>query len=155
MNGNIGIFQRGFLNIPIKEEFFAKIQNEQLAQEHWDRLHRSEFWQSEYYDVYIDKQTPHNFVGANIWCLSISTKNVDAVHDWRDLQAIKNVLIGKDYEAVELYPSENRLVDTTNQYHLFVFMEIEKMVKPVLPFGWMNRSVESFAIFGKQRELTN
>lgn len=29
-------------------------------------------------------------------------------HDWRRLQAIKNTLLGRECEAVELYPSRNR-----------------------------------------------
>ena len=37
----------------------------------------------------------------------------------RDLQRIKNPLRGPDCEAVELYPAEERLVDTANQYHLW------------------------------------
>jgi hypothetical protein len=37
------------------------------------------------------------------------------VHDWRDLQRIKNQLVGPECEAVELYPAESRKVDTANQ----------------------------------------
>jgi len=39
---------------------------------------------------------------------------------WRDLQTIKNELVGPEYEAVELFPAESRLVDTANEYHLWV-----------------------------------
>lgn len=42
-------------------------------------------------------------------------------HDWRDLQRIKNELVGPEREAVELYPAESRVVDTSNEYHLWVF----------------------------------
>ena len=41
-----------------------------------------------------------------------------ACHDWRHFQQIKNELIGEECEAVELYPAESRLVDTSNKYHL-------------------------------------
>lgn len=44
-----------------------------------------------------------------------------AIHDWRDLQRIKNELVGRECEGLELYPAEERLVDTANQYHLWVF----------------------------------
>lgn len=40
--------------------------------------------------------------------------------NWRDFQQIKNELVGPECEAVELYPAESRLVDTANQYHLWV-----------------------------------
>jgi hypothetical protein len=51
--------------------------------------------------------------------LSIKRIDQEPVHDWRDLQRIKNQLLGPDCEAVELYPAEERLVDTANQYHLW------------------------------------
>ena len=40
--------------------------------------------------------------------------------DWRDHQQIKSELIGPECEAVELFPAESRLIDTTNEYHLWV-----------------------------------
>jgi hypothetical protein len=51
--------------------------------------------------------------------LSIKRIDQEPVHDWRDLQRIKNELIGPDCEAVELYPAEERRVDIANQYHLW------------------------------------
>jgi hypothetical protein len=53
--------------------------------------------------------------------LSIKDLGRSARHDWRDLQRIKNELVGPEFEAIELYPAESRLVDTANQFHLFVF----------------------------------
>lgn len=52
--------------------------------------------------------------------LSIKRKDQQPVHDWRDLQRIKNELVGPECEGVELYPAESRCVDTANQYHLWV-----------------------------------
>ncbi|MCR9209034.1 MAG: hypothetical protein NXI28_12445 [bacterium] len=51
--------------------------------------------------------------------LAITNLDHSAKHDWRDFQRIKNELIGPDAEAVELYPSEDRLIDTTNTFHLW------------------------------------
>lgn len=53
----------------------------------------------------------------------VSIKRVDKapVHDWRHFQEIKNMLVGPSFEAVELYPAEDRVVDTANQYHLWAF----------------------------------
>jgi len=39
--------------------------------------------------------------------------------DWNHLQQIKSELIGPEHEAVELFPAESRLVNTTNEYHLW------------------------------------
>lgn len=52
--------------------------------------------------------------------LSIKLLTEDPIHDWRDLQAIKNTLVGEENEAIELYPAESRLVDVANRFHLWV-----------------------------------
>lgn len=51
--------------------------------------------------------------------LSIRRLDRAPVHDWRELQQIKNLIVGTDHEAVELYPAESRCVDTANQFHLW------------------------------------
>jgi hypothetical protein len=53
-----------------------------------------------------------------VW-LSIKRNDKEPVHDWRDLQEIKNELVGVECEGIELYPAESRRVDTANQYHLW------------------------------------
>ena len=53
--------------------------------------------------------------------LSIRNADRSARHDWRDFQRIKNQLAGPEWEAVEIYPAESRLVDAANQYHLWCF----------------------------------
>jgi hypothetical protein len=62
--------------------------------------------------------------------LSIKRIDQEPVHDWRDLQRIKNELLGVECEAVELYPAEGRRVDTANQYHLWGFAD------PAFRFGF-------------------
>ncbi|HMF14807.1 MAG TPA: hypothetical protein VKE94_20975 [Gemmataceae bacterium] len=68
--------------------------------------------------------------------LSIKRTDKDAIHDWRHLQRIKNELVGPEYEAVEIYPAESRLVDTSNQYYLWVLPEGYHV-----PFGFQERSL--------------
>lgn len=70
--------------------------------------------------------------GGDIIWLSIKRNDKEAIHDWRDLQEIKNQLVGPENEAIEIYPAESRRVDTTNQYHLWVFAD----PKYRLPFGF-------------------
>jgi hypothetical protein len=55
--------------------------------------------------------------------LSIKRLDKEPIHDWRDLQQIKNLICGNEREAIELYPAESRVVDTVNQFHLWVFPE--------------------------------
>ena len=62
--------------------------------------------------------------------LSIKRNDRAPLHDWRDLQRIKNEILGHEEEAMELYPAESRLVDAANQYHLWCFMGMRA------PFGY-------------------
>ena len=41
------------------------------------------------------------------------------VRSWKDLQEIKNIFVGPECEAVEVFPAESRLMDTANEYHLW------------------------------------
>ena len=56
----------------------------------------------------------------------LSIKRIDRkpLSDWRAKQRIKNAVLGDDWEAVEIYPMEKRLVDTSNQYHLFAWQAL-------------------------------
>jgi hypothetical protein len=45
----------------------------------------------------------------------------DAVHDWHDLQRIKNEILGPEARAVEVYPPRSELVDDANLYHLWAW----------------------------------
>lgn len=53
--------------------------------------------------------------------LSIRRQDRQPCRDWRDFQRIKNQLAGPEWEAMEIYPAESRLVDMANQYHLWCF----------------------------------
>lgn len=55
--------------------------------------------------------------------ISIKRKDKEAITDWRHFQWIKNQLVGEQNEGVEIYPAEERLVDTANQYHIWVFQD--------------------------------
>lgn len=48
--------------------------------------------------------------------LSIKRNDKNPIHDWREIQRIKNELLGPEEEAVEIYPAESRLVDSANQF---------------------------------------
>lgn len=89
-----------------------------------------EFWLNDKYQVrcrYL------NGPGAQPMAhLSIKRLDREPVHDWRELQEIKNQLVGPECEGVELYPSESRVVDTANQYHLWVLVTPGARI----PFGF-------------------
>ena len=66
--------------------------------------------------------------------IHISISRVDRSNRicWRHKQIIKNKLIGPKHEAVELYPSRDRVVDGANQFHLWVLADS----KLSFPFGF-------------------
>lgn len=53
-------------------------------------------------------------------CLSIKRNDREAESDWRIFMRIKNELVGPDREAIQVFPSLSRVVDTANQYFLWV-----------------------------------
>lgn len=86
---------------------------------------------------------------AVLW-LSIKRNDRKPIHDWRHLQRIKNELAGSDFEAIEVYPAESRLVDTANQFHLWVIADPDFRI----PLGWEAREVsgpEAAALIGARQ----
>ena len=83
----------------------------------------------------------------------IKRRDKAPVHDWRDLQVIKNLIVGPEHEGFEIYPAESRLVDTANQYHVFVFLD----PKVRLPVGFRTREVtgaeQAAAVGARQRDF--
>jgi len=51
--------------------------------------------------------------------LGITHVSERAMHDWRDYQRIKNDICGAEWEGLELYPSESRLVDPSNRFYVW------------------------------------
>lgn len=45
---------------------------------------------------------------------------------WDELQAVKNEAIGEEYTAIEVFPSEHRVINEVNVRHLWVFVGFEK-----------------------------
>jgi hypothetical protein len=107
--------------------------------------HNREVWRNSRYLVSVDR-IPVESLDVPVIHLQIESNNHHAVRDWRDFQRIKNELVGKEEEALEMYPAESRLVDTCNTYHLWC------VPGSVLPFGCMQRMVsESGCGDGVQR----
>ena len=81
-----------------------------------------EIWINSRYQVYLRRLKP-NDPDSMDECTHLSIKRRDRleIRDWREFQRIKNELVGPECEAIEVFPAESRLVDTANQYHLWVF----------------------------------
>lgn len=105
-------------------------------------------WVNSRYHVFVyERETPLGLITH----LSIKRNDQRLPKDWRDFQRIKNELCGPEREAVELYPAEERLVDTSNQYHLWVLPP-----GMFFPFGFMERLVTEDGSMGtKQRAFAD
>ena len=91
--------------------------SEAEARKQIDLACRSPVVKNDKYQVVIEEQ------GGGWVHLSIKRLDKQPVHDWRELQQIKNMLVGPECEGLELYPAESRVVDTANQYHLYVMRD--------------------------------
>jgi hypothetical protein len=155
-NGSVGKFQRAVDTFGSFEEFCEQYRDLGLApsglRRMYDKLRRDKLYLSEQYQVAIDKTPPHGFAGVVMWHLSIKRLDKEPIMDWRDLQAIKSQLCGAEAEAIQLFPAESRVVDTSNQYHLWVFMKGQGERLPKVPVGWTTNMVLDESTAGaKQR----
>jgi hypothetical protein len=139
-NGNAGTFARAeYIDLTL-EQLMADAGG-QLDEKQCKRLlaqmQKEVLYKSEHYQVAIDKSPAHGFNGMIVWHLSIKRNDKAPIMDWRDLQDIKNKLVGVETEAIQLFPAESRCVDSANQYHLFAFMKEGKHTRqPKIPIGW-------------------
>ena len=97
---------------------------------------KAEIWLNDKYQVEVRRGIKPEGFPEVIW-LSIKRRDKEAIHDWRDLQEIKNMLVGPEHEGFEIYPAESRLVDSANQYHLWVLADPKLRV----PVGFDERFV--------------
>ena len=103
---------------------------------------KAQVWVNDVYTVlFRENEDADEYVFGENWkgkCAYISIRRNDRnpVDSWRDFQEIKNQLVGPNREAVQLYPDEDRLTDTANQYHLWVLPEGE-----IFPMGFVGRAV--------------
>ncbi len=96
-----------------------------------------ELWFNNQYTVHLRRSVDQGGRLPDLVHLSIKRKDRKTARDWRHLQRIKNELVGPECEGVEVYPAESRLVDTSNQYHLWVFADPEFRI----PWGFGERLV--------------
>lgn len=93
-----------------------------------------------------DKSTQQD-LGPPMVHLSIKRLDKAPVRCWRDVQRIKNELVGEEAEGAELYPAEDRLIDTANQYHLYCLRPPHR-----LPFGTFTPRMVSEEAIGDARQ---
>ena len=106
-----------------------------------ETIRKSTIYQNNLYMVFkrvISKEDSSFF--CDVTWLSIKRNDKHQITNWRALQQIKNMIMGEEVEAVQMFPKESRKVDSANQYHLWCLAEGE-----VFPFGWFQgRYVNDF-----------
>jgi hypothetical protein len=85
----------------------------------------AEIWANNVYSATLRRFSQGWMLGGGPWAqIGVWCEDGEARHDWRDFQRLKNDLVGPMWEAVELYPREERLMDPSNYYLLFCAPEI-------------------------------
>ncbi len=161
-NGDAGTFHRAqYVDLTkdqLQADWGGNIHKETINRL-YEQMQREVLYKSEHYQVAIDKETQHGFPGCVVWHLSVKRNDKEVIFDWRDMQDIKNKLVGPEYEAIQLFPAESRLVDTANQFHFYAFVRgpesgsRKDRKPPRIPIGWTSRMVmnDQF-INGRQRK---
>lgn len=105
----------------------------QVLQDH------DEIWMNNLYTVHLTRNVLHSDAQNHpqMHELSIRRNDRQAAMDWRHLQQIKNELIGERHEGTMLFPHANRLVDTSNQFYMYVCA----VPDIIFPYGMLGRLV--------------
>ena len=144
------LLKRSELNLPSKEQHLKdtiaqhkilykansdrpKLSGKQLrkrAKASIKSLSKDEIWVNNLYQVNVNREDKQ-WIHLSIKRLGKETLQGSA---WQHFQWIKNQLIGEEHEGIELYPAESRLVNTANQYHLWVMKH--PFPNGFIPCGW-------------------
>ena len=114
--------------------------NTNCSMEHW---FNPDYW------VALDKKCQYaqiyrTFQDHPLWHLMICRVDSAPCRDWQTFQAIKNEIIGPEYEAIEMYPAQSRLMDVFNKYHLWVLApKDDEELPPRFPFGCRHRGIRN------------
>ena len=125
-------FRRGTRELLIQETMRLLNCTREVVEAQLEKAAEAEVWINDIYQVAVHD---HN---EGFWHLNIRRRDGGPIlRDWRHFQRIKDELIGPHHEGVELYPADERLVDTSNKFSIFVAKD------PAFrfPFGWQHRDV--------------
>lgn len=137
--------QRAWSVDPPKEELIAKWM-EVLGCDRQEALRRMaadlaavQLWRNDLYQVEVRPMKVMIADQIQEW-VHLNIRRLDGYpgREWRHFQQIKNELVGPECEAVELYPAESRLVDSSNKYHLWACRQPGFR----FPLGFDNREVD-------------
>ena len=82
-------------------------------------VHKDEVWGNDRYTVSVtfkDNRKREGYLE-----IGVHNHNRTTIVPWAHMQQIKNEVAGPEREAVMIYPAESRLVDTANEYWIYVY----------------------------------
>lgn len=91
------------------------------------RVVRNDFYVVQWFEFYSDLGM---MIHLAIRSIKGAGKQYGIEPPWRDLQRIKNEVVGPGFEAVQVCPKQHHLIDHVDMYHLFVLP-----LEWPLPFG--------------------
>jgi hypothetical protein len=96
----------------------VRAQHPEITDAQVDALMPDETWGNDRYTVNV-----HFLDGDRDGFVEVGVHNHNRTPHvpWRHLQQIKNEVMGADREAVQLFPADDRLVDTANEFWLYVY----------------------------------
>lgn len=112
----------------------SKALRDQLGENWMEEIGANEVWKNNIYTVFVRRNVPAltaNGLPLVTW-LSIKRNDKQVCRDWRHFQLIKNQLCGSECEGVEIFPAESRLIDGSNQFHLWILQDPADKI----PFGF-------------------
>lgn len=80
-------------------------------------------WKNNHHVVQLYKKE-RNILGILMDKWMIRRNDSQAIKDWYEIQEIKNDIIGREKQAIQIFPKESELVDVANMYWLFTESEI-------------------------------
>jgi len=136
-----------------RKEVIAAGGTKKQADKAYREVGSRETWANELYVVEVNREHRHGFNDQSVHMIELAIRRQDRGHvkDWRHMQEIKNQLVGRECEGVELYPAESRLRDSSNQFWMYCFED----PKVRFPFGMFGARVVDDRKFknAKQRKL--
>lgn len=87
-------------------------------------------WENEWYECRVTflPRSHGMLFGHEVARLGIANADQSARRDWREFMAIKRDVLGPDWEAIELYPHDGRVIDPSNYFILYA-------IRGEFPFG--------------------
>ena len=133
-------------------EKFPELTEEEIV-EAGPRLWNNEQWGNDRYTAHVKYQDSRGKDGYLE--IGIHNHKRTTIMPWSHVQQIKNEICGAEREAVMIYPAESRLLDTANEYWIYVYPVGEGPMREdgkLLGFNQGRQVADNAEGFGKAKQ---